>query len=111
MGLQVWIVGRIPVYDLKNVLAASWTIRRRNQAFHVEHVRIEEEVHHRLEVVRIRPTDVRGDDDARSMRVVRGSLGVCAWPAGAVERNHDRSTGAKREAAAIMAQLSTTTSS
>jgi hypothetical protein len=44
------------------MLRSSWTIRRRNQTFDVEHVGVHEEVHHRLEIVGIGATDVGRDD-------------------------------------------------
>ena len=66
MRLQVGKIGRIPIDDLEDVLPAPGTEGRRYEALHVEHVGVEEEVHHRLQVVRVRAADVRRDEDALS---------------------------------------------
>ena len=46
------------------------------ETFHVEHVSVEQEVHHRLEVVGVGPTNVGGDDHTMSMPCQSSMVGV-----------------------------------
>jgi hypothetical protein len=69
IGLQIRIIGRIFLDHLPNVLRPSRTIWRGNQAFDVEPVGVQKEVHHRLEIVGIGSSDVGGDDYWRALIV------------------------------------------
>ena len=62
--LQRRVVLGVAVDDLEDVLAAARSPGRRDEALHVEHVGVEEEVHHRLDVVGVGASDVRRHDDS-----------------------------------------------
>ena len=89
MGLQLRVVRRVAIDHLEDVLAAAGAVRRRDQPLDVEHVGIEEEVHHRLEVVGIGAADVGRDDHA--------------WAVGATGRCGDGGAGLRRAASVTMA--------
>ena len=50
----------VTVNDFQDVLLTSRTKWRRHQAFDVKAIRIDKQMHHRLNIVRIGTTDVRG---------------------------------------------------
>ena len=67
-GAQVGIVFFVDGDDVEQVALAVAALapRRGDQAFEVDHVAVEQQVHQRLEVVEIGAADVGGDDHARS---------------------------------------------
>jgi hypothetical protein len=64
---QVPVIGRVPIDHVERVLAPPRPVRRRDDAFDVEGIGIQQEVDHGLVVVRVGPADVRGDEDARPL--------------------------------------------
>ena len=63
--LQVREVRGVAIDDLQEMLLAAGPVRRRDQPLDVEHVGVDEEVHHRLEIVGIGAADVRRNEDPR----------------------------------------------
>jgi hypothetical protein len=61
------IVALIGVNHLEDVLFAAFAWWRRDQPLQVEHVGIDQQVHQRLKIVRVRPADVGRDDHPRPL--------------------------------------------
>ena len=95
VGLQVRVVRGVAVDHLEDVLAPAGAVGRRDQPLDVEHVGVEQEVHHRLEVVGIGAADVGGDDDARPPVVARLLLRA-SRQAGERQQEQQRQTGEPR---------------
>jgi hypothetical protein len=74
MTREVPIISLVTIDHPQNVLLPAWTGRRRYQAFNLEHVRIEQEMDHRLEIVRIGSADVRRHEHAMSVARESASL-------------------------------------
>ena len=68
---QVRVVPLVTVDHLEDVAGAPRPVRRRDQAFQVEHVGVEQQVDHRLLIVGIRSADVGRDQDAMAHAVER----------------------------------------
>ena len=70
VSLQVRVIHSIPIDDLEDVLTPAWSVRRRDDPLDVEHIGIQQEVHHRLEIVRIGAADVGRHEDTRAFLMV-----------------------------------------
>ena len=73
VAAQVRIVALVAVDHLEDVALAPRPVRRRHQAFQVEHVGVEQQVDHRLLVVGVGAADVRRDEDAMADAVERAA--------------------------------------
>ena len=70
---QVRIVALVAVDHLEDVALAPRPVRRRHQAFQVEHVGVEQQMDHRLLIVGIGAADVGRDEDAMADAVERAA--------------------------------------
>ena len=75
MRHQVGVVALVGVDDPQDVRLPPRAEGRGDEPLDVEDVRVEEQVHHRLEVVRVGPADVGGDEDAGPIAGRRAALG------------------------------------
>ena len=107
VAAQVRIVALVAVDHLEDVALAPRPVRRRHQAFEVEHVGVEQQVDHRLLVVGIGAADVGRDEDAMADAVERAAgprrllRGARAGAAQALDTARARARSRRRRASNI----------
>lgn len=79
VGLQIFVVAPIAVDNLENLLFATLAGGRRKQAFYVEDIGVQEQMHHRLKIVGIHAADIGRDEGAVAMAGKRAAAGyICS---------------------------------